>query len=88
MADLNVYTSACGYEAVQGLIGGYFGIWDFKETKGQSPICCHVPGSDEKLSQKQDKTYAYNDWIGWLPSHLLIVAQAMQKAGSVMMPTP
>ena len=35
------------------------------------------------LSQKQGKTYTYNDWIGWLPSHLLIVAQAMQKAETV-----
>jgi hypothetical protein len=35
------------------------------------------------LSHKQGKPYTYTDWIGWLPSHLLILSQAMQKADTV-----
>jgi branched-chain amino acid transport system substrate-binding protein len=83
LADLSVYTAACGPEAVQGLIGGYFGIWDFKETKVNPKYVDMCREVLRTLSQKQGKTYTYNDWIGWLPSHLLIIAQAMQKAGTV-----
>jgi ABC-type branched-subunit amino acid transport system substrate-binding protein len=83
LADLSTYTAACGYDAVQGLIGGYFGIWDFKETKVNPKYVAMCQEVMRMLSQKQDKPYTYNDWIGWLPSHLLIVAQAMQKAETV-----
>jgi hypothetical protein len=60
-----------------------FGIWDFKETRINTKyigMCREVMST---LSQKQGAPYTYNDWIGWLPSHLLILAQAMQKAGTV-----
>lgn len=83
LADLGIYTAACGSDAVQGLIGGYFGIWDFKETIVNPKYVAMCQEVMRTLSQKQDKAYTYNDWIGWLPSHLLIVAQAMQRAGTV-----
>ncbi|MHB8084546.1 MAG: ABC transporter substrate-binding protein [Dehalococcoidia bacterium] len=83
LADLNAYTSVCGTDAVQGLIGGYFGIWDFKETKVDPKYVAMCQEVMSTLSQKQGKAYTYNDWIGWLPSHVLIVVQAMQKAGTV-----
>jgi ABC-type branched-subunit amino acid transport system substrate-binding protein len=83
LAELSNYTAVCGPDAVQGLIGGYFGIWDFKETKVDPKYVAMCQEVMRTLSEQQGKTYTYNDWIGWLPSHLLILAQAMQKAGSV-----
>ncbi len=83
LAELDVYFEACGYEAAQGLIGGYFGIWDFKETKVNSEYVDMCRQVMQTLSDKQVRQYTYTDWIGWLPSHLLILAQAMEKAGTV-----
>jgi ABC-type branched-subunit amino acid transport system substrate-binding protein len=83
LAEISVYMDACGYDAVQGLIGGYFGIWDFKKTRVNAEnvdMCQEVMNT---LSDSQGRPYSYTDWIGWLPSHLLILAQAMEKAGTV-----
>ncbi len=35
------------------------------------------------VSKKQGKPFNYSGWVGWLPNHLLILSQAMQKAGTV-----
>jgi hypothetical protein len=83
LAKINVYIEAAGYDAVQGLIGGYFGIWDFKKTRVNREYVAMCQEVMKTLSDKQGRPYTYTDWIGWLPSHLLILAQAMQKAGSV-----
>jgi ABC-type branched-subunit amino acid transport system substrate-binding protein len=83
LAEISVYIDACGYDAVQGLIGGYFGIWDFKETRVNPKYVSMCQEVMSTLSDKQSRPYTYTDWIGWLPSHLLILAQAMQKAGTV-----
>lgn len=83
LAELGVYTDACGYDAVQGLIGGYFGIWDFKETSVNPEYVSMCQEVMQTLSDRQGRPYTYTDWIGWLPSHLLILAQAMQNAGTV-----
>jgi ABC-type branched-subunit amino acid transport system substrate-binding protein len=83
LAELDVYFDACGYEAAQGLIGGYFGIWDFKETKVNPEYVDMCRQVMQTLSDKYGRPYTYTDWIGWLPSHLLILSQAMEKAGTV-----
>ncbi|OGN95049.1 MAG: hypothetical protein A2Z75_02670 [Chloroflexi bacterium RBG_13_50_10] len=83
LADTSIYIESCGYDAVQGLIGGYFGIWDFKETRVNPKYVSICQQVMKTLSDKQGKPYTYTDWIGWLPSHLLILSQAMQKAGTV-----
>jgi ABC-type branched-subunit amino acid transport system substrate-binding protein len=83
LAETSVYIDACGYDAVQGLIGGYFGIWDFKETRVNPKYVSMCQKVVQTLSDRQGRPYTYTDWIGWLPSHLLILAQAMQKAGTV-----
>jgi ABC-type branched-subunit amino acid transport system substrate-binding protein len=82
LAEINVYIDACGYDAVQNLIGGYFGIWDFKETRVNPEYVSMCQEVMSTLSDKQGRPYTYTDWIGWLPSHLLMLAQAMQKAGT------
>jgi ABC-type branched-subunit amino acid transport system substrate-binding protein len=83
LADLDIYIDACGYEAAQGLIGSYFGVWDFKETAVNPKYVAMCREVMETLSDRHGKEYAYTDWIGWLPSHLLILSQAMQQAGTV-----
>jgi branched-chain amino acid transport system substrate-binding protein len=83
LAETSVYVDAAGYDAVQGLIGGYFGIWDFKETEVNPEYVAMCQEVMQTLSEKQGRPYTYTDWIGWLPSHLLILSQAMQKAGTV-----
>ena len=83
LAPLGDYIAACGYEATQGLIGSYFGIWDFKETKVNPRYVTMCQEVMRVLSQKHGVDYTYSDWIGWLPSHLLILSQAMEKAHTV-----
>jgi ABC-type branched-subunit amino acid transport system substrate-binding protein len=83
LAPIEDYVAACGYQATQGLIGSYFGIWDFKETKVDPKYITMCQQVMKALSQKHGGDYTYNDWIGWLPSHLLILSQAMEKAGTV-----
>ena len=82
LAETSVYIDACGYDAVQGLIGGYFGIWDFKETRVNPKYVSMCQEVMKTLSDRKSRQYTYTDWIGWLPSHLLILSQAMQKAGT------
>jgi ABC-type branched-subunit amino acid transport system substrate-binding protein len=83
LADVSIYIDACGYDAAQGIIGSYFGIWDFKETRVNPEYVDMCQQVMETLSDKHGKPFVYTDWIGWLPSHLLLLSQAMQKAGTV-----
>ncbi len=83
LADPALYIAACGYDAAQGIIGGYFGIWDFKQTSVNPKYVSMCRQVMKTISDKQGSPYTYTDWMGWLPSHLLILSQAMQKAGSV-----
>lgn len=83
LADASIYIDACGYDAAQGLIGSYFGIWDFKETRVNPEYVTMCQQVMKTLSDKHGKPFAYTDWIGWLPSHLLMLSQAMQQAGTV-----
>jgi len=82
LADIDDYIGSCGFDAMQGLIGSYFGIWDFQRTKVNPEYIAMCRQVMDTLSARHGKPYNYNDWIGWLPSHLLMLAQAMQKAGS------
>jgi branched-chain amino acid transport system substrate-binding protein len=81
--DVNMYNAVCGPDAAQGFIGQYWADWDFKETKVNPKYVAMCQETMKIVSQKQGKPFAYTGWIGWLPSHLLILAQAMQKAGTV-----
>lgn len=81
--DVNMYNAVCGHDAAQGFIGQYWANWDFKKTKVNPKYVKMCQEVMQILSKKHDKPYVYTGWIGWLPSHLLILAQAMQKAGTV-----
>jgi branched-chain amino acid transport system substrate-binding protein len=81
--DPAMYIAVCGRDAAQGLMGSYFGIWDYKKTKVDPKLIALCQETQKVVSQKQGKPFTYTGWIGWLPNHLLILAQAMQKAGTV-----
>lgn len=81
--DPKVYIEVVGAEAAQGFIGQYFANWEFKETKVDPKLVAMCKQVNQIVTEKGGKPYNYTGWIGWLPSHLLILAQAMEKAGTV-----
>lgn len=81
--DPKVYINVVGAEAAQGFIGQYWANWAFKETKVDPKLIAMCKQANQMVSEKTGKPYNYTGWIGWLPSHLLILSQAMQKAGTV-----
>jgi len=81
--DPAVYIAVCGRDAVQGLIGSYYAPWDFKETKVNPKSITMCQDASNMVSQEQGKPYVYTGGIGWLPTQAMILAQAMEKAGTV-----
>jgi ABC-type branched-subunit amino acid transport system substrate-binding protein len=81
--DPGMYIGVCGFDAAQGFIGQYFANWDFKKTKVNPKYIAMSQEVMKMVSAKQGKPFTYTGWIGWGPSHLLILAQAMEKAGTV-----
>jgi branched-chain amino acid transport system substrate-binding protein len=81
--DINLYKAIVGADAAQGFIGQYWANWDFKETKVNPKYIAMCQEAMKTVSTNQGKPFVYTGWIGWFPSHLLILAQAMEKAGTV-----
>jgi len=81
--SVGMYNAVCGQDAAQGFIGQYWANWDFKKTTVNPKYVKMCQDVMKIVSKKQGKPFVYTGWIGWLPSHLLILAQAMQKAGTV-----
>jgi len=81
--DVGMYLAVAGNEAAQGLIGQYWANWDFKKTKVNPKWVKMCQEVNAVVSKKHGKPFNYSGWVGWLPNHLLILAQAMQKAGTV-----
>ena len=77
------YIGVCGKEAAQGLIAEYSAPWDYKKTKVNPKYIKMCRKVMKMVSEKQGRPYTYTGGIGWFPSHLLILAQAMEKAGTV-----
>jgi ABC-type branched-subunit amino acid transport system substrate-binding protein len=77
------YISVCGKDAAQGFIAEYFAPWDYKKTKVKGEYIKMCREAMKLASQKQGRPFTYTGGIGWFPSHLLILAQAMEKAGTV-----
>jgi ABC-type branched-subunit amino acid transport system substrate-binding protein len=78
-----MYTSVSGMEASQGFMGQYFANWDFKKTKVNPKYIKRCREVMKIVSKKQGSPYTFTAWIGWGPHHLEILAQAMQRAGTV-----
>jgi ABC-type branched-subunit amino acid transport system substrate-binding protein len=78
-----MYISVSGLEASQGFMGQYFANWDFKKTKVNPKYIKRCQEVMKIMSKKQKNPFTYTAWIGWGPHHLEILAQAMQRAGTV-----
>jgi branched-chain amino acid transport system substrate-binding protein len=81
--DPNMYINVSGYDASQGFMGQNGAPWNFKKTKINPKYIQMCEDVMKIVSEKQGKPYVYEGWMDWVPSHLLIVVQAMQKAGNV-----
>jgi branched-chain amino acid transport system substrate-binding protein len=81
--DVGMYIAVVGADAAQGMIGQYWANWDFKKTKVNPKYIKMCQEVNAIVSKKQGKPFNYSGWVGWLPNHLLILAQAIQKAGTV-----
>ena len=78
-----MYISVSGMDASQGFMGQYFANWDFKKTKVNPKYIKQCQEVMKIVSKQQGKPYTYTAWIGWFPHHIEILAQAMQRAGTV-----
>jgi branched-chain amino acid transport system substrate-binding protein len=81
--DPVAYISVTGMAAAQGFIGQYWANWEFKETPVDPKIVGMCKQVNQILTEKGGKPFTHTGWIGWTPNHLMILAQAMQKAGTV-----
>ena len=81
--NIDMYNTVCGHDAAQGLIGQYWAPWDYKKTKVNPKYIAMCKEALKIAAQKTGKPYEYTGEIGWVPSHTLILVQAMQKAGTV-----
>jgi branched-chain amino acid transport system substrate-binding protein len=80
--DIDMYKSIVGADAAQGLIGQYWANWDFKKTEVNPKYVAMCQEVQQTVFEETGK-FPYTGWIGWGPSHLLILAQAMQEADTV-----
>ncbi|MGA3112963.1 MAG: ABC transporter substrate-binding protein [Syntrophobacteraceae bacterium] len=81
--DPQMYINVIGKDASEGFIGQYWGVWDYKVTKIDPKWIAMCKQAMQMASEKQGKPYTYTGWIGWMPNHIGILSQAMQKAGTV-----
>jgi ABC-type branched-subunit amino acid transport system substrate-binding protein len=80
--DTGIYLDVCGLDAAQGYFGQFYTPWEYKKTTINPKYIAQCREVLSKLSTP-DKQYVYTGWTAYLPSHLLILSQAMQAAGTV-----
>ena len=83
MLDPKMFIDVSGYDASQGFIGQNAAPWNFKKTKINPKYIEMCREVHKMVEAKTGQPYKYEGWADWVPSHLLIVLQAMQKAGTV-----
>jgi ABC-type branched-subunit amino acid transport system substrate-binding protein len=83
LLDPNMYIGVSGYEASQGFIAQHAAPWDFKKTRVNPKFIKMCRDVQDMVSKKQGKPFRYTAWADWGPSHMQILSQAMNKAGSV-----
>ena len=81
--SMDVYNAVVGADAVQGAIGGYYAPWEFKKTKVDPKYIAQCQEAMKIAAQTTGAPFEYTGEMPWVPSHILILTQAMQKAGSV-----
>ncbi len=83
MLDPKMYIGVSGMEASQGFISQYDANWNFKKTIVNPKYVKMCQTVQKMASDAIGKPYNYTGWIEWVPAHLQILVQAMQKANTV-----
>ncbi len=86
IVDIGIYDAVVGKDAGQGFIAQYWAPWDLKETKVNPVYMKMAQDAMAMATQQTGQPYNYTGWIGWFPNHILILAQAMQQAGTATDP--
>ena len=77
-----VWINTAGYDAVQGYIASWGALWEVKDRPLNEKQIAMLQETMRLLSEKEGKPYTYTGWTSF-PSQLNILAQAMQRAGTV-----
>jgi branched-chain amino acid transport system substrate-binding protein len=83
LLDPMMYIGVSGMDASQGFMSQYSAPWNFKKTKVNPKYIKMCQDVMKIVDQKIGKPYNYTGWIDWVPTHLTILIQALEKAGTV-----
>jgi ABC-type branched-subunit amino acid transport system substrate-binding protein len=83
MLNPNMYYQVSGKDAAEGLITEDGDVTILKKTKINPKDVTLFKDTMALCSKNTGKTCTYTDWSAYGPTHLEILAQAMQKAGTV-----
>ena len=78
-----VWINTAGYDAVQGYIASWGAVWELKDRPLNEKQVAMLQETMTLLSEKAGKPWTYTGWTAWTPTQLNILAQAMQRAGTV-----
>jgi len=78
-----IYDQAVGHEAAQGIVSDEYYSPDFKKTDVNPEFIQQCKDAESIVKQTDKDPFVYKGWTSWAPVHYQILAQAMQKAGSV-----
>jgi branched-chain amino acid transport system substrate-binding protein len=81
--DPMMYIGVSGMEASQGFMGSHAANWNFKKTKVNPKYTKMCQEVQKIVAEKIGKPFNFTGWIEWVPTHLTILVQAMEKAGTV-----
>lgn len=81
--DPMMYIGVSGYDASQGFIGYYETPWEFNKTAVNPKYIKMCRDAMDMVSKQQGKPFKYTGWTPWVPTHVAIVTQAMQRAGTI-----
>jgi ABC-type branched-subunit amino acid transport system substrate-binding protein len=77
------WINTAGYDAVQGYIASWGAVWEVKDRTLNEKQIAMLQETMTLLSEKAGKPWTYTGWTAWTPTQLNILAQAMQRAGTV-----
>jgi ABC-type branched-subunit amino acid transport system substrate-binding protein len=84
--DVNIYLNVVGKDAAQGFIADYAAPFGLKETKVNPKYVDLMQRCQTQASADTGKPYRYTGWMNVFPQHVLILTQAMEKAGTTTDP--
>jgi branched-chain amino acid transport system substrate-binding protein len=79
----SIWINIAGYDALQGFIASWGASWEYKGVTLNEKQVGMLEETMQLLADSHDGTFTYTGWIPWTPTQLNILAQAMQRAGTV-----